>query len=125
MELWSAFVNALRNFFNPAISVILLFFNPLVSIGTGFVVLISWLLGAIADPQGFLNGVVNATIDVVASVLPTTPDSLKIGTIINNVAGLMPGVGRAVISEIFFSISAIFLLFAAVKIYKLIPFKAT
>lgn len=125
MDLWNAFVNALRNFFNPAISVLLLFFNPLIAISTALVTVISWLLGALSNPQGMMNGIVNKTIDLIASILPSTPDSLKVGSIINNVSGIMPAVGRAVISEIFFSISVIFGLIAAVKLYKLIPFKAT
>lgn len=125
MDIWNAFVNALRNFFNPAISVILAFFSPVVSLLSACVAIVGWLLGAIADPQGFMNGFVNAVVDAVASILPSTPSGLKIGSIINNVAGYMPGVGRAVITEIFVSISAIFVLVGAVKLYKLIPFKAT
>lgn len=125
MEILEALLSGLRNFFNPVISVILFFFNPVVSFFTAAGLIISWLLGALANPQGMMNGVVNSVIDVVSSILPSTPSSLKIGTIINNVSSFMPGIGRAVISEVFFTLSSIFVLYGAVKLYKLIPFKAT
>lgn len=125
MDIWNAVVNSLRNFFNPVLSVLLAFLSPITSVFLSLVAIVSWLLGALIDPQGFMNGVVNKVIDVVASILPSTPTSLKVGTIINSVAALMPNVGRAVISEIFISLVAIFGLVGAVKLYKLIPFKAT
>lgn len=125
MDLWNAFISALRNFFNPAIAVILAFFNPVTSVFLAVVSLVSWLLGALSDPQGMMNGVVNTVIDVVATILPSTPNSVKVGTIINGVASFMPNIGRAVISEIFVSLLSIFALVGAVKLYKLIPFKAT
>lgn len=125
MDIWNAFLSALRNFFNPALSVLLLFFNPVIAFFTAVVSLVAWLLGALANPQGAMNGIVNKTIDLVAGILPSTPSNLKIGTLLTEVSAYMPAVGRAVIAEIFFTLSSIFILFAAVKLYKLIPFKAT
>lgn len=125
MDVWNAFVSALRTFFNPVLTILFAFFNPVIVVFASIASVISWLLGALSNPQGFMNGFVNRTIDVVAVVLPSTPDQLKVSSIVNSVSLFLPAVGKAVIAEIFITISSMFVLFAAVKLYKLIPFKAT
>ena len=83
------------------------------------------MLGALSDPQGLMNQTVCGAIDYIAHLFPSTPESLKISNVLNSVGDSIPGVGRAVIREIFTTIAAIFSISLAIKIYKLIPFKAT
>lgn len=125
MDIFSAFIAGLRNFFNPAITIVLGFFNPVNSIFVASFSIVAWLLGAIQNPSGFLNGIICAVIDAVASILPSTPSTLKVGYLLDVASSSMPAIGRSVLSEVFITITAIFLLVAAVKLYKLIPFKAT
>jgi len=105
------------------------FITPVIVFFVSVVVIIAFLLGALADPQGWMNSVVDTTIDVIAAVLPSTPDNIKIGTIIESVistAGTsMPLIGSGIIREVFTTISIIAGLSLIIKIYKLIPFKAT
>ena len=87
--------------------------------------LLSFLLGALADPQGLMNHVVIKTIDVLAEALPSTPDNLKISSILNSVGDSMPLVGRGIVYEVAGTVATIAGISLAIKIYKLIPFKAT
>ena len=118
-------VITIRNALSPVFSILMVFLNPIVAVATGLTSIVAWLLGALADPQGAMNSIVNKTIDVIAAFLPSTPESLKLGFLLDSVAASMPAVGRGVISEIFVTISAMFGLVAIIKLYKLIPFKAT
>ena len=118
-------VNLIRNALSPVFSILMGFLNPVVAVAAGLTSIVAWLLGALADPQGAMNSVVNTTIDVIAAFLPSTPESLKLGTLLDGVAASMPAVGRGIISEIFITISSMFALVAVIKLYKLIPFKAT
>lgn len=70
-----------------------------------------------------MNTVIVAAIDFVAAFFPSTPENLKIGNIINNLASSMPAVGAGIIREIFGTITTIALLALVIKIYKLLPFK--
>lgn len=87
--------------------------------------LISFLLGALADPQGWMNAVVCKTVDTIIFFLPSTPDNLKIANILNSVGDRMPLVGRSIVYEVAGTIAIIAGISLAIKIYKLIPFKAT
>ena len=87
--------------------------------------LISILLGAIADPQGWMNAVVCTTIDVITGALPQTPSNLKIANILNSIGDSMPLVGRSIVYEVAGTIATIAGISLVIKIYKLIPFKAT
>ena len=85
--------------------------------------LIALLLGALADPQGFLNQLICGVIDGIASFFPSTPDNLKIAFLVNSIGDSVPIVGRAVIREVFSTVGIIFGFVAVIKIYKLLPFK--
>lgn len=109
-----SFFNALFQFIKP----IVVFFISTTSI-------VAFLLGALLDPQGLMNQIICAVLDNIASIFPSTPDNLKIANIVNNLGDSVPAVGRGVIREIFFTLSSIFTISLAIKIYKLLPFKAT
>ena len=85
------------------------FFKPITRVFLAIISLISFLVGALLNPQGFLNQIICSVIDYIAFIFPSTPDNLKVSSIINGLASAMPLVGLTLI----------------VKIYKLIPFKAT
>jgi hypothetical protein len=101
------------------------FFTPVVIFFTSVVVIVAFLLGALADPNGFVNGMIVGAINNVSSILPSTPDNLKIGYLIDSVAGSMPLVGRGIINTVLSSVSTLFGVRLVIAIYKLLPFKAT
>lgn len=102
---------------------LLQFIQPVVVFFISVVGLVAFLVGALLDPQGFLNQLVCGAIDGIANFFPSTPDNLKIAYIVNSLGDSIPVVGRAVIREIFSTIGIIFSLVAIIKIYKLLPFK--
>ena len=83
------------------------------------------IMGAIVNPEGAVNTFLIKFIDLVSLVFPSTPDSLKIGTLISTLGEAIPMIGKSVIYEVFQTVGIILVLSLAVKIYKLIPFKAT
>lgn len=109
-----AFFAALAAFFTPVI----IFF---VSVG----VIVSLLLGCIADPSGAVNQFICTIINAISSVFPSTPDNLRLGKLIDAVASIAPAFGTALIRDIATTIGSVFTVSLAIRIYKLIPFKAT
>jgi hypothetical protein len=107
------------------ISAILAFFTPVVVFCVSVVGIVAFLLGVLEDPPQFLNALICGVIDMIVPFWPSTPEDFRIGTIITNLSTQIPVVGRAVIFEVFTAISSIAGLALVVKIYKLIPFKAT
>lgn len=105
------------------IQLILNFIQPIVVICISITAIVAFLLGALLDPQGFMNQVIVGIISNVADIFPSTPENLKIANIINNLGDSVPAVGRGVIRETFFTLSSIFLISLVIKIYKLLPFK--
>lgn len=101
------------------------FIKPIVVVFASITTLVAFLLGALLNPQGFLNSLICGAIDMIASVFPSTPDNLKVASLIDSIASSMPAVGRGIIREFFVTISAIVAIMSIIKIYKLLPFKAT
>lgn len=101
------------------------FFTPVVIFFVSVVTIVAFLLGALANPQGWMNSVVCSAIDYIAAIFPSTPANLKISSLIDSVALAMPLVGRGIISDILGSIAAIFAIRAVIVIYKLLPFKSS
>lgn len=101
------------------------FFRPVVRLALSLLTVASFLLGAILNPNGFLNTAICGAIDHVAAIFPSTPEPMKIGSILDSLALAMPAVGRGIIKEIFVTITAMIAVSLVIKIYKLIPFKAT
>ena len=92
---------------------------------------ISSLMGAVAIVVGTiqnLGGAVNTLlvnlINLVADVWPSTPDEIKLATLIEN-AGNSTGIGTAIIYDTFQTAFLVLSIVALVKLYKLIPFKMT
>lgn len=110
---------------NAAINFLLIFLKPVVVVFVSIVSIVAFLLGALADPQGWMNSVVITTIDAFASFLPSTPENLKIANILSEIGDSMPLVGKAIVYEVASTIGTISTISLAIKIYKLIPFKAT
>lgn len=110
---------------NELLSILLNFIKPLIKIVAPLAGVVSLILGAIKNPEGFVNTFLVKMIDLIAGVFPSTPENIKIASIINSVGDQIPLVGKAVIYDIFEVIVVIVSLSLIVKIYKLIPFKAT
>lgn len=107
---------------NPLFLDILRKFLPIL---VSFGVVIDFFRRAIADPQGFANRFLIGAIDIIAGVFPSTPDNLKVYAILNSASSKMPIVGKNIVYDIAGTIAAISLISLTIKIYKLIPFKAT
>jgi hypothetical protein len=110
----SQLFSALASYFNPAI----VFFTSVASI-------VALVLGCILDPAGAINTFICKVLDIIASVFPSTPDNLKLGFFVNQASAFLPAFGASIIGDIVSTISSIFLISLAVRVYKLIPFKAT
>lgn len=110
---------------NNLLNVLLEFIKPLIRLAFPVVGIISLITGAIKNPEGAVNTFLVKMIDLVAAVFPATPEEIKVSSIINSIDIAMPLVGKAVIYEVFETIAIIASVAAVVKIYKLIPFKAT
>lgn len=84
-----------------------------------------WIVAIFTDPLGFLNECINYIIDLIGKILPATPNNLKISNLADNLGSSMPLVGAGIIREVLNSIIQLAGFATIIKIYKLIPFKAT
>lgn len=84
-----------------------------------------WIAAIFKDPLGFLNQCINWIIDLFAAILPSSPDSIKISTQVNSITNLTPGIGSGIIREMYNSFAQLAGFALIIKVYKLIPFKAT
>ena len=110
---------------NELFNVLLNYIKPIIKVSLALGTPLALILGAIQDPDGAINSFLIIGIDLISSVFPSTPEDLKIASIINSLGDSLPLVGKAVIFEILQTIGVIISITAIIKIYKLIPFKAT
>lgn len=105
------------------IKTLMSFLSPVVVFCSSLVSIVAFLLGALKNPQGWMNFVICSAIDYIAEFFPETPPGLRPGSLISSVASQMPAVGRGVVSDVFEAVAAIAALAIIIKIYKLLPFK--
>ena len=98
------------------ITIIASFFTPLFP-------LVSLIVGAMSDPGGAVNSFICRLIDVAAYPFPTSPDAIKVSTLVTGLGNAMPLVGSAILFDFMQTFVAVMLIYAGVKIYKLLPFK--
>lgn len=92
-------------------------FQPLID-------LIDFLWDVLNDPIGAFNSLVCVLIDLLDLVwIFSTPENLTVGALIESIE--IPLIGRGALYEIIQAIQGIFVIWVTIKIYKLIPFKAT
>lgn len=106
-------------------AVLLQFLVPVIAFFISVGSIVALVLGAINNPEGAVNTFLIRMIDNVAFYFPSTPNNLKIGSLLGSVANMMPIVGQAIVYDIAQTIAAIFSIMAVIKIYKLIPFKSS
>ena len=106
--------------------------NALIWIGSvvrSFWIPLSVLLGFITDPGGFVSSFACTILKYIFQFFPSTPDNLKVvglfDEMISTFDKTFPIIGGGIFNEILSSISAYIGIILLVKIYKLIPFKAT
>lgn len=105
---------------------ILYFFSkPLVVFLTSITSIVALILGAIRDPAGAANAFLCRMIDVILIAWPTTPESYKLGSLLSGFANSFPVIGYGVVLEIAQALAGMAGLFVLIKIYKLLPFKAS
>jgi hypothetical protein len=79
----------------------------------------------VANPEGAVNLFLCKIIDMVAGVFPSTPNNMRISNLIAGLGASVPLVGGGVISSLLSTVLGMFSVILIVKLYKLIPFKAT
>lgn len=101
------------------------FFTPVIIFFISVTAIVALILGCIADPSGAVNKFICTIIDVVSVIFPATPPQLRLGSLIDSAASVAPGFGTAIIHDVASTVGSIFTISLVIRIYKLIPFKAT
>ena len=101
------------------------FAKPIVRIFLAIVSPISWILWAFANPEGAANLFICKIIDLVAFVLPSTPPELKVSALIASAGESVPIIGYGILLDVAQMIGVMLSVIVIIKVYKLIPFKAT
>lgn len=84
-----------------------------------------WIAACVLSPIASINWLICSLIDFISAVLPSTPDNLKVAYLVSQAGSQIPGIGSDIIWDILESIAIIFSISVVIKIYKLLPFKAT
>lgn len=100
------------------------FLIPVAVVAVTLFGLVAFLASAYVNPTGAWNGWVIGAIDHIASFFPSTPNQYTLSGLANSIADVVP-FGSGIIYEMFQSFIALGALMVIIKIYKLIPFKAT
>jgi hypothetical protein len=99
--------------------------SPLVRVMVAVVTPISIILGAIANPEGAANTLIIKIEDLVLAALPSTPENLKISYLLIQMGNKFSIVGWGILMDIAQTVALMFGIVILIKVYKLIPFKAT
>ncbi|MEM9817615.1 MAG: hypothetical protein AAF827_14600 [Cyanobacteria bacterium P01_D01_bin.6] len=99
------------------------FAQPIVRIAIAVLGPLGVILGTFANPEGAVNSFLVRLIDWIAPYMPSTPENLKLANLIFS-GGAIP-IGQAVLNDVFQLIGLMLGVVLIIKIYKLIPFKAT
>lgn len=100
-------------------------FSPLYILIISVTAIIALILGTILDPVGAVNTFLCKIIDVVFAIFPSTPDNLKLGFILQSFSNQFPFFGWGIILDTIQTVFTMLLIVITIKVYKLIPFKAT
>lgn len=84
---------------------------------------LDFVVYAIFHPLQFLGFLVCSAADSLFSILPSTPDNLKISSLISSIGSSLPLIGSGIIHELFTTVASIVGILVVIKIYKLLPFK--
>jgi len=104
--------------------ILVAFLVPVAVVALTLFGLVAFLASAFLNPTGAWNGWVIGAIDHIAAFFPSTPQEYTLAGIAGSIADVLP-FGTGIIFEIFQSFLALGGLMVIIKIYKLIPFKAT
>lgn len=83
--------------------------------------LVSFLGGALADPQGFANSFMCGAVDLIVAAFPSTPNEYKIGTLVTNLTTEFPESSYLFVTT-FEGIFGIFAIYLGVKALRFLPF---
>ncbi|MEA5472153.1 hypothetical protein [Spirulina sp. 06S082] len=100
-------------------------FSPITAIFIALSGFFATLIGAVRNPGGFFNTLVCGLIDLIASIFPETPERFQIATVLNSISDSLPAVGRQIVYDIAGTFALMALLILVVKVYRLLPFKAS
>ena len=100
------------------------FFGDIRKVITSLTSFVAIILGTIQNVTGAVNTLLVKLIDLLATPWPSTPDNLKLATLIEN-ATSQTGIGTAIVYDTFETMFGILAIITVVKLYKLIPFKMT
>jgi hypothetical protein len=100
-------------------------FSPITVVFIALSGFFSMLIGAVRNPAGFFNTLVCNLIDLIAAIFPSTPERFQIVKVLDAIASVMPVVGRRIVYDIAGTFALMALLLLVVKVYRLLPFKAS
>jgi len=107
------------------IASVLAFIASLSGVVIGLGVIVAFVVAALANPSGWVNQSLCFVLDMLFSVFPSTPSSLRIETLIVSLSSFLPSIGIFAVREAFHAFRDVASFLIIFKIYKLIPFKAT
>ena len=110
---------------NLLFNIFLKYIKPLLVFAVSTNLVLQVIIGAIKNPTGAVNTFLIKIIDLIHPIFPSTPESLKMSSLIEEIDAVIPVVGKSIIFEVLELILIILGVSLVVKIYKLIPFKAT
>jgi hypothetical protein len=89
----------------------------------GFIAgILTFIWQIISNPLGAINQFFIHVIDVFLLILPSTPETLKFGSLLSGFDSNFPMIGSGVLVQIIEGITGIFLIFLLLKLIKLLPF---
>lgn len=99
--------------------------GPAIRVLTAIVPVVSVLITTVANPTGAVNKLLVSFIDFIAQFWPSTPEQLKLANLIAGPLESGTTVGQAIIVDLFQTAFLMLSVIVLIKLYKLIPFKAT
>jgi hypothetical protein len=108
---------------NTSQSVVRFIASPLGICASVFITIVCVAYQSVINPKGAINTFMIHAIDTVLAFFPSTPDNLKIGSMISGFYAAIPSpIGASLVHEIMVGVFALLPLFLAVKLYKMMPF---
>ena len=98
---------------------------PVYMVAVALITVVSVILGAIINPSGAINTLICTVIDIVVFFFPSTPNDLKISSLLTAFSSAVPLVGWGIVLDIMNTCFTMLAILLIIKVYKLIPFKST
>lgn len=96
--------------------------NWIFTMSCALTTIICLIYQTIKNPEGALNQFMIMVLSSVLILFPSTPDNLKVGSLLSQFAAAFPQIGTCVLGEILSGIAGLAAVFLVVKLWRLMPF---